>query len=230
MARIIGDDRDIVLIGTVEDDVIEGRGGDDLLFGRSGRNRLLDDGPVLGDVARGGGDRLFDGTEGDLLIGDAGTIRLEENGMLGRATGGADRLFGNAGDDWLLGDGDVMPHAARGGADCLDGGAGDDRLYGDAGPTLGDLTDVTRGADRFVFARGSDRDAIFDFENNKDAIDLSPFAGIDGIDEVRAQARQVGTDTVIDLGAAAGGTAGEDVLTLAGFDRARLNTADFLFA
>jgi hypothetical protein len=35
---------------------------------------------------------------------------------------------------------------------------------------------------------------------------------------------------VIDLGAAAGGAAGEDVLTLAGFDRAQLNGADFLFA
>jgi len=71
---------------------------------------------------------------------------------------------------------------------------------------------------------------IGDFENGKDAIDLPGFAGIDGIDEVRAQARQVGADTVIDLGAAAGGAAGADVLTLVGFDLARLDAADFLFA
>jgi hypothetical protein len=60
-------------------------------------------------------------------------------------------------------------------------------------------------------------------------IDLRRFIGIDNVAEVRAQARQVGADTVIDLGAAAGGAAGEDVLTLAGFDRAQLNAADFLF-
>jgi hypothetical protein len=68
------------------------------------------------------------------------------------------------------------------------------------------------------------------FEDDKDRIDLTGFRGIDDLAEVRARATQVGADTVIDLGAAAGGAAGEDVLTLAGFDLARLDAADFLFA
>jgi hypothetical protein len=47
---------------------------------------------------------------------------------------------------------------------------------------------------------------------------------------VRVRASQSGADTVIDLSAAAGGPAGEDVLTLAGIRLATLDTRDFLFA
>jgi hypothetical protein len=41
---------------------------------------------------------------------------------------------------------------------------------------------------------------------------------------------QSGADTVIDLGAAAGGAAGKDVLTLTGIQVAALDAGDFLFA
>jgi len=81
-----------------------------------------------------------------------------------------------------------------------------------------------------VFTRGSDRDLIGDFEDDKDVIDLTGFGGIDGFAEVRVRSTQSGADTVIDLGAAAGGRAGEDVLTLASFDLAELSAADFLLA
>ena len=65
---------------------------------------------------------------------------------------------------------------------------------------------------------------------DRDVIDLSAFAGIDNFGEVGAQASQVLADVVIDLGAAAGGAAGADVLTLASFSLANLNAADLVFA
>jgi hypothetical protein len=45
----------------------------------------------------------------------------------------------------------------------------------------------------------------------------------------RAHSTRSGADTVIDLGAAAGRTAGEDVLTLTGMALATLDACDFLF-
>ena len=68
-----------------------------------------------------------------------------------------------------------------------------------------------------------------DLDNNKDVIDLRRFQGIDNFSEVLAQAQQVGADTVIDLGAAVGRAAGNDVLTLVNFDLAQLDPADFRF-
>jgi Ca2+-binding RTX toxin-like protein len=150
--------------------------------------------------------------------------------MSDMARGGDDRLSGGTGNDQLYGDAREVSGRVTCGRDVLVGGTGDDQLWGDADPGDSDFTNVTRGADRFVFAVGSDRDLIVDFEDDKDAIDLRGFRGIEGLGAVGAQARQVGADTVIDLGGAAGRTAGADVLTLADFDRARLDAADFLFA
>jgi Ca2+-binding RTX toxin-like protein len=115
----------------------------------------------------------------------------------------------------------------RGGNDVLVGGTGDDELWGDFRDVFGT---VTRGADRFVFAHGSDHDSIGDFEDNKDRIDLTGYRGIDSFAEVREHASQSEGNTVIDLGAAAGSAAGEDVLTLTGIALATLDTRDFLFA
>jgi hypothetical protein len=101
-------------------------------------------------------------------------------------------------------------------------------MTGDAALALSDLTNVTRGQDRFVFENGSGLDTIFDFQNDFDLIDLTGFAGIDDFGEVDAQASQAGADTVIDLGAAAGTTPNQDVLTLANFAVGDLNAIDFL--
>ena len=121
----------------------------------------------------------------------------------------------------------------RCGNDVLIGGTGDDSLYGDADPLSSDFTNVTGGADRFVFADGTGLDTIFDFQNAVDLIDLTGFAGITGFAQIDANAVPGGvddTDTVIDLGAAAGATGGQDVLTLLAFNAADLDATDFLFA
>jgi Ca2+-binding RTX toxin-like protein len=148
--------------------------------------------------------------------------------MIGHAQGGDDRLFGGTGNDSLVGDASEMSDNSRSGDDWLDGGAGDDQLWGDA-TGIGDVR-VTRGADRFVFAHGSEHDTILDFEDSKDRIDLTGYRGIDSFAEVRAHASQGEEGTVIDLSAAAGGQAGEDVLTLRGIALTTLDARDFLFA
>jgi Ca2+-binding RTX toxin-like protein len=107
------------------------------------------------------------------------------------------------------------------------GGAGNDQLFGDA---EGMLEHARGGADRFVFSQGSDRDTIGAFQPHQDKIDLAGYRGIDSFAEVQAHANRSGADTVIDLGAAAGGDAGEDVLTLTGIRLATLDAGDFLFA
>ena len=97
--------------------------------------------------------------------------------------------------------------SVKAGNDVLIGGVGNDQLYGDADPDASFLDDVARGADRFEFANGSDQDTILDFENGRDVIGLSGFAGIGGIGDINGHRSQIGADVVIDLGAAAGGAA-----------------------
>ena len=121
----------------------------------------------------------------------------------------------------------------RGGNDLLVGGGGERppvrRLRGSQGQRTHGLH--RRGADRFVFANGSGLDTIFDFQDDFDLIDLTGFAGITGFGDLSpSNVSQIGADTVIDLGAAAGGAGDQDVLTLAGFDAGDLDQTDFLFA
>ena len=191
------------------------------------------------DNARGGNDRLDGGDATDFLYGDASFF------MTGESQGGNDLLFGGGGDDRIYGDADEvrsfdfrpdfdifsLATDVRGGRDVLVGGAENDRLWGDFGGVGGNAPAVfTGGVDLFVFANGSGQDTIFDFENDKDVIDLRGFAGITGFDQVSAQSSQSGANTIIDLGAAAtaGATTGVDVLTLAGFSAANLDAQDFL--
>ena len=93
-----------------------------------------------------------------------------------------------------------------------------------------DVTFVTRGSDRFVFANNNGIDTIIDFDNGKDRIVLTAYTGIDNFAEVRAKAAQVGQDVVIDLGAASGSDAGLNTVTLLGFRLSRLDASDFVFS
>jgi serralysin len=232
-------------------------GGRDVLLGGPGNDGLWGDALAMAGHAPGNDDRLFGGTGADQLFGDAqsmtgdtvgGDDRLVGNGrlwddvgawrtvvggfnlggtMAGRARGGDDILIGGG---LLSGDAMQMVDQARG-DDTLIGATGSDQLFGDANPYLpgSDLARVTRGADRFVLSPGSGRDIVGDFEHGRDKIDLGTYWGIDGFADIRGHAAQVGMDTVIDLGAAAGGAAGRDVLTLAEVRLAGLDAGDFLF-
>jgi Ca2+-binding RTX toxin-like protein len=242
------------LIGDADNTMsVNARGGNDRLDGRDGVDYLVGDSFEMLDSTRGGNDHLIGGADTDFLYGDADGLMVDSArgghdllegrsgddeisgdsgwvGMSDNARGGNDRLDGGSGDDLLVGDGAILAGNAVCGDDVLIGGVGNDRLYGDANPAMSDLTNVRLGEDRFVFANGCGLDTIFDFGNGQDVIDVRGFHGIDRFSQIRAHAGQADTDVVVDLGAAAGHTAGINVLTLAGFALSDLNARDFLFA
>lgn len=86
------------------------------------------------------------------------------------AVPGNDILKGGDDGDFIWGDGNRVTDNVRCGNDVLVGGAGDDLLAGDLSPFRNDidLTNVTRGGDRFVFANGCGLDTILDFDNDND--------------------------------------------------------------
>ena len=113
-----------------------------------------------------------------------------------------------------------------------------------------DPADVTGGADTFVFGPNNGSDIIKDFEPGKDKINLAdtavtladldrdtPEVGdpvvnnfINNDDDFVAVTGSVATEDaimVIDLGAAAGGTGGINLLTIEGVEE--LATSDFIF-
>jgi Ca2+-binding RTX toxin-like protein len=130
----------------------------------------------------------------------------------------SDQIYGFQGDDLLLGmSGNDEIHGEEG-ADLLVGLDGDDLLYGGS------------DADVFAFGEGSGHDTIADFADQQDRIDLTSLTTLHDFGQILAHSSQSGADTVIDLGAAAGHAGGEDVLTLAGFDMARLDASDFILS
>lgn len=208
------------------------QGGDDTLTSGafSLLNDLYGDSVVMHDHAQGGDDTLTSGVGNfqSFLYGDA-------NSMYDYAKGGDDTLISGADSqyNYMYGDAFEMAGAARGGDDILISGTGDDDMWGDAyfmdAGALG-------GSDTFVFAGGNGNDIVYDFEQGKDLIDLSAFgatifAALDSnnngsLDDGDDYVSYDGQDTVIDLGAASGGTAGEDTVTVAGVTG--LTDADFL--
>ena len=148
-----------------------------------------------------GNDRLFGLRGKDILEGGAGHDRL-----FGYA--GDDTLSGGAGDDWLWG---------GKGRDVIDGGSGDDWMRGND------------GADIFVFSRAVGDDAIDDFTDGEDLVDLQAYGpyGL-AFADIGAAAVQDGGDVRIDLSAAVG-RPGLGTITLRDFELADLDAGDFLF-
>ncbi|HCK83050.1 MAG TPA: hypothetical protein DHW63_00545 [Hyphomonadaceae bacterium] len=248
---LLGNSAANVLRGNGGDDVLVGREGGDTMFGGAGSDTasyidadagvtasLHDSEHNTGDAA---GDRyksvenLQGSSFNDLLTGSDGANRLD--GLAGddtlRGRDGADTLLGGAGNDNLRGDD---------GADVLDGGAGNDILRGDDGADVfigGGGNDTMRGddgADRFVFASGNGADSISDFARRADVIDLTATGLVWGDLDSNANGRLDDADvfvvvnrngTVIDLGAADGGAAGVDTLSLTRVNG--LTQSDFLF-
>ncbi|KQT88364.1 hypothetical protein ASG48_02775 [Aurantimonas sp. Leaf443] len=138
----------------------------------------------------------------------------------GTATGGASLQGGGR-----IVDGDLMGSASgerlvgQGGALEIHGLGGDDRIVSSQ---ASELLFGGAGRDTFVFRGESGNDSIEDFElggSNADRIALD-YAAFGSFDDVLAAARDVGSDTVIDLG--------ESSLTLNDVSKGELQANDFL--
>lgn len=244
--KLIGTDDDDILVGDATNlatgekggaDQITGGLGDDFLYGDAGN---VADPFTLGvlDGATGGKDKISGGDGSDSIQGDGQTM---ENG----AIGGADTLNGDAGIDYIFGDAYEGSTESIGGADKINGGDGDDFLFGDFaiddGTTFGGKDQLVGGAGSDIFFLGKGKDTIKDFKQGEDKLNLEylsfggetlEFADLDsdGDGELTSADDFVtakGSKVTIDLGAAAGGTAGVDVTVITVGKGVVLTDADF---
>jgi serralysin len=211
-----GADND-TLNGGNDNDTIDGGTGNDVLNGGNGRDTL-----TAGD----GADTLDGGNDNDGLDGGAGNDTL-------RGGNGADVLNGGADNDNLDGGNDNDTLNGGSGADQLAGGNGDDTFNGGAGD---DLFSGGNGRDTFAFGAADGLDRISDFRRGQDRVDVSDtsivWATLDSnnngvLDDADAFVSVGSGATVLDLGAALGGAAGLNTLTLTGVTG--LTNSDFWF-
>jgi VCBS repeat-containing protein len=221
--RLVGTNRADTLVGGSDDDILEGLRGADRLDGGAGADQMIgglgndryvvdDTGDTVVEQSGAGTDRVE-----TILNSYALTEQVEQLNFVGigvfAGTGNvlANRIESGAGNDVLNGgDGDDQL-IAQGGADVLVGAAGDDVMNGGSG------TDV------FLFEAagfGGDKIAGFDANPNggQDLIDLS--AIVAAADFASIERRQLGSDTLLELG--------DDAILLAGVRLASVTQADFL--
>ena len=161
-------------------------------------------------IGAAGKDQFSTGRGADFADGNAGRDMLQMGSGDDVAIGGdgIDFLFGGTGEDTLIGEAGADNIKGNFGDDVINGGAGNDRLFGG------------KGADTFVFSLGSGSDIIVDFDNGKDTIDLSGYAGIGSFDDLTIVGGRNGVTIELD---------GNDTLTLVGVRQADLDASDFLF-
>jgi Ca2+-binding RTX toxin-like protein len=168
---ISGNMRDNILHGTDRQDILRGSGGDDVLDGRDGSDKL--DGGVGNDTAS-----YLSATRG--VVANLGHADSGRGDAHGDTYVSVENLVGSLHNDTLTGNRF---------ANTLDGGKGNDVLTGGA------------GADIFVFANGSGRDQITDFDTRgyqHDLIDISGLRGISSYrDLVGNHMRDLGRDLMI---------------------------------
>ncbi|MGD9801585.1 MAG: hypothetical protein AB7V02_13415, partial [Parvularculaceae bacterium] len=182
-----------------------GNGGDDTLYGLSGNDTII--GGYGADVINGGaGIDTVSYAQAESGV----TLALwSGKGLAGEATGdllySIESVIGSSFGDVIVG---------SNGADTIYAAAGDDTLYGKG------------GNDTFVFARGSDKDKLYDFAGGAGAGDVIRLIGLgsayDTFAELMAHATQVGPHTVIDFG-------GGDLLVFVNTAMGSLAADDFVF-
>jgi Ca2+-binding RTX toxin-like protein len=150
---------------------ITGRNGEDRIEGTRESEHIL---------GLGGDDRLRGRGGDDTVDGGAGDDRV-------RGDSGNDIVFGGAGNDRVEGKSGNDTVYGGDGEDRVKGGDGDDIVYGGAGDdhVWGGL-----GNDVLVFAPGSGRDKIHDFNHADDVVDLTAY-GLTDIDALLASIVQI---------------------------------------
>jgi Ca2+-binding RTX toxin-like protein len=209
-------------------DFIDARAGNDTISAGAGNDTVF---------GGSGNDLVFGGTEDDWLEGDSGSDTLYAGNGSDTISGGDgyDFLYGDAGDDVIFGGdgGDIIAGGAR--DDSLFGGDGNDELYGGGGYDVDvggadtlvggagqDIMAGGAGDDVFVFADGSGKDQINDFDFRdanadgyaNDQLDVSGLTAAGGTTSVT-------TDDVVITDANGDGT-GDAILTFPGGESIRL--------
>jgi Ca2+-binding RTX toxin-like protein len=187
--NIYGQDGNDVIVGGNGNDLIWGEGGVDSLTGGNGDDTLIAD--SLDTLVSGGSgidwvyyidngnvtlDAGANGIEVVLTLGGSDTINAatQTANFAAYAGAGNDTITGGSGNDGLFG---------QDGNDVIVGGSGDDVLLGEAGDDIltggagGDVLAGGSGIDTFRFLTGWGSDAILDFQNGIDRIDMSGLAG-----------------------------------------------------
>lgn len=123
--------------------------------------------------------------------------------------------------NWLYGDAIDAIGTVICGNDRLVSGTGSDQMWGDIETFFrGSSAPVTTGHDVFVFQANNGQDAINDFEQGKDMIELHGITGAESFDALADKMTVSGSDTVITFGA--------NTITVVGVTA--LTAADFHFA
>ncbi|HVI34351.1 hypothetical protein [Phenylobacterium sp.] len=193
-------------------DYIEGRGGSDTIFGGAGNDRIFATAGLVSPQVNSGGSTYLRGDDGaDTIFGAAGFDDINGNAGHDVAVGGDgddwvvggkdnDSLFGDAGADLVYGNLGDDTGVGGDGNDIVRGGQGADRLYGGAGAdwVSGDRGDDTvaggAGADIFHGSQDAGIDRVLDFSVSQgDRVQLDP--------GTTYTLREVGSDTIIDMGA-----------------------------
>lgn len=227
--HLFGDEGDDVIFGEEGNDRLDGGTGNDRLFGDEGDDELS--GGEGNDFLDGGvaNDKLDGGGGSDILVGGAGSD--EVNGSTGNdvfiamAGDGDDAYNGGAGEDvydlsGTSADATVDLSSATAsstdiGNDTLTdvesavGGSGDDTFVGDSGANT---FDGGSGNDQFIAAAGDGNDTFIGGDGS-DTYDMSATTAPAVVDLYNgvASSSDVGTDTLVGVENAVGGS-GSDVI------------------
>ena len=215
--------------------------GDDYSYQSSGGDdTLVNDGRMVGDVSTSSGNDTLDtrggrvqgdielGNDDDTLYTDRAAYQLIESGGGGTDTvkstvtytlsDNVERLFLLGSKD-IDGTGTALDDVLHGNAgdNILKGKAGMDHLYGHKG---NDKLIGGADVDYFHFKTGNGDDVISDFQDAIDQIDLSGWAAITSLADLKNNhAHNQGADVIIE--------AGTDSLLIKGIHKADLDLVDF---
>ena len=231
-------------------------GNDVLIAGTNSANQLFGDAGLLRHTAHGGNDTLFGASAGDLLAGDSSELAHDAmagddlliasdhgNQLIGDALlfsgagfAGNDTLIGGTGSDVMVGDGLFLLHGKQGGHDTFvfASNSGQDIIHDfESGKDLLDLSALDlldlpgrAPAEKLPSKASAALQNSPATKTDFAALDSNGDGILDDADDCLS-AMADGQGTVIDLGAACGGPAGANTVTL--LNVTTLTQTDFVF-
>ena len=224
--NIVGTDGDDIINGLSENDTLDGGAGNDIINGGSDEDTLS--GGPGDDILNGGSqDDYIEGGDGnDVANGGTGHDSIYGQGGIDILNGGQgnDLIDGSDGDDILTGGQGDDSLYGRAGQDRLRGSSGNDMLVGGLGD---DLLWGGQGSDTFTYNQVNEfGDTIFDFEIERDRIDLSAIFNGNASLGSNVIAQQVDNNTAI---LANTGSGLEQVALLMNVNANTLDNSNFTF-